>query len=131
MELRPAPAQENLADAQQEKLTDAHDCDGDAAVGPWASGQARCVACGHEWVAAAPSDAADLECPSCHLERGQFKYPFIPKAGSAYRDCSCGGNLFHLIIDAGPEDMALLNTSGGLALPHYLMCAACGKTATF
>jgi hypothetical protein len=33
--------------------------------GPWCAGQAECIACGHEWVAAWPLGADALECPDC------------------------------------------------------------------
>lgn len=31
----------------------------------WCKGQAQCIQCGHEWIAAWPLAADPLECPEC------------------------------------------------------------------
>lgn len=62
-------------------------------------GEARCVACKHEWLAHQEKTEAwtgtdALECPACGCMRGQFKWPFSgPKAEEVWT-CPCGGHLF-------------------------------------
>lgn len=59
---------------------------------PWVEGEARCLACKHEWVAVAPSGTLWLVCPSCSLERGRFIYPFYRK--DEHWMCGCENDLF-------------------------------------
>lgn len=68
------------------------------------SGQARCLACKHEWVAITEvtGDGYDgaLECPECGICRGQFKWPFQGPKSEKVWTCSCDGQVF-MITEAG------------------------------
>ena len=69
-----------------------------AELDPHISGDARCLACQHEWVAIAPIGTIWLECPACSLDRGRY-------IAQALRDgdhwhCACGCDLFY-VTDAG------------------------------
>lgn len=75
--------------------------------GPHISGNAKCLACKHEFTAVAPVGTTDLTCPECLLERGVWAYPLTPADGKIWQ-CSCGG--FHFFI--------LLNG---------YMCVSCGR----
>lgn len=66
---------------------------------PHVAGEARCLACKHEWVAVAEAGpdgyAGDLECPACGVCRGQFKWPFKgPSAEEVWTCNACDGVLF-------------------------------------
>ena len=61
------------------------------------TGDARCLACRHEWTAVAPLDADWLDCPSCTLVRGRFVGP-CEREGLQWA-CNCGNDLFHLTPD--------------------------------
>lgn len=59
---------------------------------PHWSGRARCLACGHVWVACAPVGVIDgLECPQCHAEKGIAKALVFPPTRW---ECGCGNDLF-------------------------------------
>lgn len=64
------------------------------------SGEARCLACKHEWAAVVETRgsegyAGDLECPACGAHRGQFKWPFRgPEAEEVWTCTPCDGQLF-------------------------------------
>ncbi len=62
------------------------------------TGKAICTACEREWAAVAPTGTVWLECPSCHAEKGIFKYPALPEGleGLLVRQCHCGNQLFYL-----------------------------------
>ena len=64
---------------------------------PHIHGDARCLACHHEWVAVAPVGAVWLECPECSLDRGRY-------IAQALRDgdhwhCVCECDLFYATAD--------------------------------
>ena len=59
---------------------------------PTLTGSARCLAFGHDWVAAAPIGLEWLECPTCRLVRGRFVYP-VQRGGEEWA-CNCGCTLF-------------------------------------
>lgn len=61
---------------------------------PHSSGTAICLDCKHEWVAVAPADMQWLECPSCGLVRGRFKFQF--EKDCKHWVCNCGNDLFHV-----------------------------------
>lgn len=62
---------------------------------PHISGDARCLACDHEWEAVAPAGTIWLECPKCTLQRGRYFAHTAP-------DCmfwlctGCGSDLFYV-----------------------------------
>ena len=62
----------------------------------WASGEAFCIACGHEWAAVSETGVEDLECPSCKTMKGKWRFEFQPTEGSLVRECNCGNRLFYL-----------------------------------
>lgn len=53
-------------------------------------GEAKCVGCGHLWVAAAPVGTITLECPQCGAERGIWRYPVGASEGDLSFSCICG-----------------------------------------
>lgn len=57
---------------------------------PHLSGQARCIGCGHEWVAVAPVGVWQFECPACQTMKGIHNYPVGPEAGDLAFQCNCG-----------------------------------------
>lgn len=65
---------------------------------PHSSGFAKCLDCKHEWAAVAPAGTTWLECPSCGLVRGRFKFQH-ERPGLAHWECSCGNDLFHVTTD--------------------------------
>jgi Zn finger protein HypA/HybF involved in hydrogenase expression len=62
---------------------------------PHISGEARCLACKHEWVAAAPIGTDWLECPECGTLKGRFIRHCEPEEGIRWR-CQCGNDLFQV-----------------------------------
>ena len=68
--------------------------------GSWISGEARCQACGHEWVAVAQAPAPWLLCPSCESVKGLFKWPCRPGEGAKIWVCNCGSEAFYITPDA-------------------------------
>lgn len=68
---------------------------------PHVSGQAKCVACGHEWVAVARAITDHLECPSCRLMKGAFANP-VTRSDLLYYICSCDSAVFY-ISEKGPH----------------------------
>jgi hypothetical protein len=70
---------------------------------PSLAGQARCLACKHEWVSVvegADSYQGSLECPECGVCRGQFKWPFQGPTSERVWTCNCDGQLF-MITEQG------------------------------
>ena len=63
---------------------------------PHMTGEAKCLACGHEWVAVAPIGTVAFECPKCGLDKGQTKYPCQPPEGSDIWECNCGSQTFFI-----------------------------------
>ena len=53
--------------------------------GSWGTGEAFCMHCKHEWVAVAPVDTVELECPQCSTHKGVFKYKWaVPTSTSVW-----------------------------------------------
>lgn len=69
--------------------------------GAWVSGTARCLDCGHQWVAVCHEKTRWLECPECKAEKGRLIYPFVPPEGVKSYSCGCGNDLF-IITEEGP-----------------------------
>jgi predicted RNA-binding Zn-ribbon protein involved in translation (DUF1610 family) len=61
---------------------------------PHATGKATCLACGHEWVAVAPTGTVFLECPGCRTDRGVFRFPH-ERPGKHWA-CPCGFQAFYI-----------------------------------
>ena len=64
---------------------------------PHLSGEAKCVACGHEWVAVCPVGVSFLECPKCGVFKGCMKYD-VQRDGNHWH-CKCGGCEFRITPD--------------------------------
>lgn len=65
---------------------------------PHCSGDARCLQCGHEWTAIAPTGESWLECPQCQTNKGAFTGNCYPENGLVW-ECECGNELFLLTPD--------------------------------
>lgn len=65
---------------------------------PHASGEAFCLDCKHTWAAVAPTGTIWLECPSCGLVRGRFKYQHESDTRPHWH-CYCGNDLFFITAD--------------------------------
>ena len=61
------------------------------------SGEAQCIICKYIWIANAAIGTEWLECPSCHLLKGQFKYP-CEREGFVWA-CHCQNKFFQLTPD--------------------------------
>lgn len=87
---------------------------------PHISGAAKCMACGHEWVAVVPvpMSTPDLACPKCDLSRGQLQYPVEPTDDANVWYCECGSTWFHLVRDR--RDVIVRT-----------LCAGCGNEQDF
>ena len=73
---------------------------------PHLGGEAKCLACSHEWAAVAPVGVMVLQCPACSLERGRFTGNVI--RAEKHWTCHCGNDLFHIC-------------------PEGTYCPACGE----
>lgn len=105
-------------------------------VGRHGSGKCECARCAHEWTASFPlpmPEPASLQCPKCRTYRGFVKRPFGPAEGAAVFACgTCGSTQFFVAAEGATEDdIPLINTSGGQAFDHYLICSGCGEKAKF
>lgn len=67
---------------------------------PHMTGEARCAACGHEWVAVAPVGTHELDCPSCGCTKGHMKRPVM--RGDERFVCDCGCDVFRISRAHGP-----------------------------
>lgn len=86
--------------------------------GPSVSGEAKCAACGYEYVAAVPAkDAWDMVCPKCYCAKAYFRYPAEPKSGSLWT-CSCGCDVFRVCA----------NEHG---IYQGILCINCGQWQSF
>jgi hypothetical protein len=67
---------------------------------PHLSGWAKCIGCGHRWMAVSPvtdNPQPWMECPSCQAEKGIFVAPCLPEDGKEIWRCSCGGEFFVIL----------------------------------
>lgn len=65
---------------------------------PHLSGEARCLACKHKWIAVAPVGTLWLECPSCTLTRGRYSNQ-VENEGLHWT-CKCENDLFYVTVSA-------------------------------
>lgn len=65
---------------------------------PHIAGEARCVQCGHEWVAVCPAGTTELECPQCKTNKGVLKFSCAPADGEVWA-CNCGCDIFRITRD--------------------------------
>jgi len=75
----------------------------------WATGQARCIGCGHKWVAVAKAGTTWLECPSCKAMKGIYQFTHFAPEGEQVWVCNCGSDVL-------------------FATPKALRCCGCGAT---
>jgi hypothetical protein len=80
---------------------------------PHITGEAICTLCGCLWVACSPAGVALVECPDCGTPTGRRLYGVAPSNGVVRRECQCGCQLFHLLMDP----LSLLCHNCGLTLP--------------
>ena len=64
---------------------------------PHLSGNAKCAACKHTWVAVAPVGTYSLECPNCETMHGVWMNPAL--ADKPLWQCSCGNEFFVIHTD--------------------------------
>lgn len=82
------------------------------------TGNARCNACGHEWVSVTPVGVTDcLECPGCGLYRGCFKGNITSDIGETVFVCNCGCQSFYIRVRQDTERGDVLKT----------ICHGCGE----
>jgi rubredoxin len=84
---------------------------------PHMTGDARCLVCGHEWVAVAPIGTLWLECPKCTAHMGRFMGPVHrPERAGGQFICgicaTCGNDLFYVT-------------------PEHIYCPVCGEEVDF
>lgn len=70
---------------------------------PHLSGPARCMECGHRWVAVAPIGTTRMECTACTLNKGAWVGGVYPPDGTSIWTCSCGNDLFVLCEHGAPQ----------------------------
>ena len=61
-------------------------------------GDAKCIMCGHKWVAICPVGTQWLECSECHSMKGLLIYP-CERKDRLHWNCNCGNDLFHMTPD--------------------------------
>ena len=64
---------------------------------PHISSPCICLSCKHEWIGVFPIGTTGLECPSCGLMRGTYKYQCSPEDGIVWV-CGCGNSLFVISV---------------------------------
>ena len=80
------------------------------------TGPAKCVGCGHRWVAVAPVGTVWLDCPSCLSPKGHAHHAFAAPDGAAVLVCNtCPSEALEAYIHAGRA---------------YVMCMGCGADLT-
>lgn len=82
----------------------------------WASGEAICIGCRHQWVQVSPVGTRWLECPGCGSNKGIYKQPF--GAGEGDSVFTCG--------DCDNEALTAYKHEG----LFYLRCMSCGTDHT-
>ena len=60
------------------------------------AGEAKCLACGKEWMAVAAVGTSFLTCPGCGCEKGVMKYPGLYENDPIWT-CHCGCDLFRVV----------------------------------
>lgn len=85
---------------------------------PHLSGRAKCLQCGHEWVAVVPVGTTVFECPECKLERGVMQGLCNVPDGHKNWTCNCGCDLFR--VTATPQGKFM-----------GIMCLLCGLDQSF
>lgn len=67
---------------------------------PFSTGPARCLHCGHGWIAVAPVPLTTFDCPSCGLSKGVWQGLVVPN--EPIYMCvvnDCGNDVFWLLRD--------------------------------
>jgi len=58
-------------------------------------GQAKCLACNHEWICSEPIGSQFFGCPQCGADKGIMKFP-VQKGETHWRCNHCGN--YHFLI---------------------------------
>lgn len=75
---------------------------------PHTGGEAKCLACGHEWIAVSPLPVeSNFDCPSCGTYKGVYKGIIGEPEGMEVFHCNCGNSVFTYT-------------------PYYIRCVCCG-----
>lgn len=100
------------------------------------TGPAKCLACGHEWVAEnipTGDTVFDLVCPSCDTRRGQLQYPPCLSEDMITWAHDCG-SIWYTPVFVDPDgyilrrdDLAKLNTGGRDVAELQFCCHGCGE----
>lgn len=61
------------------------------------TGEAKCAACGHKWVAISEQGTWGLECPKCETMQGVWINPSL--ADTPLWQCKCGNEFFVIQSD--------------------------------
>lgn len=61
---------------------------------PHREGSAKCLQCQYEWQAVAPIGTTELECPTCGLMKGAFRYTV--QTEHPQWECKCGSFVFYI-----------------------------------
>lgn len=91
---------------------------------PHLTGDAKCLSCGHEWVAVAPVGSYEFECPECKAVRGVWDgFISVPPNRMWYvcNNCDCPHFTFQT---RGPEDSILIAVCVGCGAHHKPWLAA-------
>ncbi len=67
---------------------------------PRNAGWAKCIGCGHRWMAVSPTVEGPqpwMGCPSCSAEKGIFVAPCLPEDGVEIWRCACGSEFFVIL----------------------------------
>lgn len=65
--------------------------------GPWLSGEAKCLACGHKWIVVAEVGSYNLECPRCSTNLGVLQYSVQTMDDEMIWTCACGSDAFQIV----------------------------------
>jgi hypothetical protein len=77
--------------------------------GEWASGEAICIGCRHEWVQVAPVGTRWLECPGCGGSKGIYAKPFGAGEGDSVFVCDCGSEALTAYMHKGKFWLRCMN----------------------
>lgn len=122
--------------ARRKAIAAAQELDGDITYNNHLSGPAKCLACGHEWLAKdIPTGETifDLVCPKCDLRRGQLHYAATLGQDMLTWTHKCGSQHFTpTYVDPNgrvhtTEDAPLLHTAGPEVAEIRFLCHGCGE----
>lgn len=98
------------------------------------SGLAKCLACGHEWIAVVSvgQDSHDLVCPKCDTRRGQLVYPPGLDENDVTWTHRCGSRYYTVLAVKRSgwkvPSVAYANTAES-DVEMRIICLGCGEDA--